>query len=130
MTLKLKHRVACRGKRTNHILRAHLIEGVWGQSCLSSLPHEDRRVSNHCLLALRDTNWPQLYQHSTETQTDPPTNPIDSSVGVGAMGWLDTQSNAGLRIFGSRGHSHVILISSWPRTTSGHVNIRVSHSVL
>ena len=31
------------------------------------------------------------------------------------MGWLDTQSNAGLRIIGSRGHSHVILISSWPR---------------
>ena len=33
------------------------------------------------------------------------------------MGWLDTQSNAGLRIIGSRGHSHVILIRSWPRTT-------------
>ena len=33
------------------------------------------------------------------------------------MGWLDTHSNAGLRIIGSRGHSHVILIRSWPRTT-------------
>ena len=42
------------------------------------------------------------------------------------MGWLDPQSNAGLRIIGSRGHSHVILISSWPRPQSGHVNIRIS----
>ena len=42
-----------------------------------------------------------------------------------AMEGLDTQSNAGLRIIGSRGHNHVILISSWLRTISGHVNIRV-----
>ena len=41
------------------------------------------------------------------------------------MGSLDTQSNAGLRIIGSRGHSHMILISSWLRSMSGHVNIRI-----
>ena len=56
------------------------------------------------------------HQHHAAT---PIVNNTDSPVGL--MGWLDTQSNAGLRIIGSRGHSHVILISSWPRT---HVQSR------
>ena len=51
----------------------------------------------------RDTRRPTHQPHAT-----PMVNDTDSSVGV--VGWRDTQSNAGLRIIGSRGHSHVILI--------------------